>query len=318
MSRNTGAVARRTSLLATSVFASTMIVSIGGFAINVATPVSQAMAANCANASVGNQTSTFTCTANNTTETLQAGTSITSLPGTDGFVVQGNGTAGNGESFVGNGPINVSGNAVNITTSGNGSPINIDISSSMTGGNATAGTGSGIIAGAGGVSDVTVTLENRSESIQGDGTSGSVNAGHNTYGVHATSLGGNVTINAGNVTSGGNVSVAAGNGLVASTSGAGNVAVLSAASITATDGAAISVNNTGGGNGSVGVGYNPGNGTITRLTGSQSSIGTDGNSNAAINATNSGTGGVSVYTGVDTVSSAHNDGIMRSRLTMVW
>ena len=46
MSRNTRVAARRrSSLMATSVFASTMLASIGGIAVNVSTPTAQALAA---------------------------------------------------------------------------------------------------------------------------------------------------------------------------------------------------------------------------------------------------------------------------------
>ena len=340
MARNTRAVAlRRSSLLATSVFASTMLASIGGFAINVATPVAEALAANacsgtstvvCNGNTVAASDYTFTTTyyspanfssislgpttayaSNNTvvitpsatsgpfTFTLgSAGAGSTLSPSSGDGIDYNGGAVNQVNTFNINGNISTgnaaTANGMNIQTSGATSGTTINV-----GGNITAG-GTGIIGNAAGASDFNVTITGNG-SIWGAG--GNTSNGNATLdGIALNSAGGNLTVSGGSASPG---SIVGGVGILANTTGNGNIKITGSEQILGTAGAAISAN------------INSGNGTTTgSIDIGNSSVGITGGANGiksnagpAISATDSSTGHINVYTGAGNITGTNGQGI---------
>ena len=340
MARNTRAVAlRRSSLLATSVFASTMLASIGGFAINVATPVAEALAANacsgtstvvCNGNTVAASDYTFTTTyyspanfssislgpttayaSNNTvvitpsatsgpfTFTLgSAGAGSTLSPSSGDGIDYNGGAVNQVNTFNINGNISTgnaaTANGMNIQTAGASSNTTINVN-----GNITAG-GTGVIGNASGASDFTVNTSGNG-SILGAATN-ALNGNASLDGIALNSAGGNLTVSGGSASPG---SIVGGVGILANTTGNGNIKITGSEQILGTAGAAISAN------------INSGNGTTTgSIDIGNSSVGITGGANGiksnagpAISATDSSTGHINVYTGAGNITGTNGQGI---------
>ena len=280
MIRNRGVFARRReSLLASSVFASTMLVSIGGFAFNLATPMAQALAAGtCPDTTVtvcvgvstgetlidqdyssvtlGNGTGVNAYNASGSvvitplaptplTVTLGSASSIVTTTGS-GLVVSNTNGGGAPITVIDNGVINAGGAGsfgIQLVNLGAGNAIVTQVNNAVT------GAGNGVSVLAEGASDISITLADMTQNVAGDG--GNVTAGATGgEGVFAESTGGNVTVTAG-ATGNSTGLVSGAEGIQVSTLGTGNVTVQGTDAVLATNGSAIDASTTG--NGAVNV-----------------------------------------------------------------
>ena len=196
MSRTTRAVAgRRSSLLATSLLASSMVASLGGFAINVATPTAEALAASCSGAITGTPlTTTYSCTADSGTLTLAPPNSVSSASGPGVNIANGSG----GVTFDQTGT--VSGNADGIDSNVNAGTTTLNIGATVTGG----ATSKGVDANAYGGHDI---IANVSSNVSVQGAAGNLSTTvTGTQGLVAVSDTGNITANLGHATGTGIIS----------------------------------------------------------------------------------------------------------------